>query len=89
MSDFIGFFKECKLYEKISLVLYIAFTLLATTLCVWVLITGSTIWLLRAFMLLVLMFEAFVIGMILIVLIFLMNALAKWITKHFDVNTKE
>ena len=63
MSDFIGFFKECKLYEKISLVLYIAFTLLATTLCVWVLITGSTIWLLRAFMLLVLMFEAFVIGM--------------------------
>ena len=33
--------------------------------------------------------QAFVIGMILIVLIFLMNALAKWITKHFDVNTKE
>jgi len=63
MSDFIGFFKECKLHEKIFLVLYVAFILLATTLCVWVLITGSTIWLLRAFMLLVLMLEAFVIGM--------------------------
>ena len=33
--------------------------------------------------------QAFVIGMILIVLIFLMNALAKWITKRFDVNSKE
>ena len=64
MSDFIESFKECKLHDKIFVILYIAFILFGTMLCMWVLITGSTTWCVRAFVLLVLMFEAFGFGMV-------------------------
>ena len=64
MSEFVEVLKGCKLHEKIFLILYVAFILLATALCVWVLITGSAVWYLRAFMLIVLMLEAFVVGMV-------------------------
>lgn len=64
INDFIEIFTELKLWEKIFTILYIGVVLFTSVLCVWVLVASDASWFERLISLLVLLYEAVLVGMV-------------------------